>query len=132
MIGPTLAETLGPTMGWGTLFEWAWLMLQWALVFALVATGIGLIYFFGPDADQDWVWITPGAAAATTLWLVTSGDTRTWRSKWRAGAPKRKRFERRGAPVGRSGQNLCRFSSVNSSPSSCVSVATSLRGRRGR
>jgi membrane protein len=34
--------------------------------------GIGLIYYFGPDADQDWAWITPGAVAATVLWLVVS------------------------------------------------------------
>ena len=72
LVGPTLAETLGRTTGWGAPFEWAWLVLQWPLVFALVATGIGLIYYFGPDADQDWVWITPGAVAATILWLVTS------------------------------------------------------------
>ena len=38
----------------------------------LVATGIGLIYYFGPDADQDWAWITPGAVAATVLWLLVS------------------------------------------------------------
>jgi membrane protein len=31
-----------------------------------------LIYYFGPDADQDWVWITPGAVAATILWLFVS------------------------------------------------------------
>jgi membrane protein len=42
------------------------------LVFALIAFGIGLIYYFGPDADQDWVWITPGAVAGTVLWLVSS------------------------------------------------------------
>ena len=47
-------------------------MLQWPLVFLLVTTGIGLIYYFGPDADQDWAWITPGAVTATTLWLVAS------------------------------------------------------------
>ena len=41
-------------------------------MFALVATGIGFIYYFGPDADQDWAWITPGAIAATILWLVIS------------------------------------------------------------
>lgn len=70
--GPTLAEKLGQTTGWGAPFEWTWLVLQWPLVFVLVATGIGLIYNFGPDADQDWVWITPGAVAATILWLVVS------------------------------------------------------------
>src|SRR4029079_3316048 len=49
-----------------------WLVLQWPLVFVLVTTGIGLLYYFGPDADQDWVWITPGAVAATILWLLIS------------------------------------------------------------
>jgi membrane protein len=72
LIGPTLAETLGRSTGWGAPFEWAWLVLQWPLVFALVTTSIGLIYYFGPDADQDWAWITPGAVAATILWLVIS------------------------------------------------------------
>ena len=72
LVGPTVAEKLGTTTGWGAPFEWAWLVLQWPLVFALVATGIGLIYYFGPDADQDWVWITPGAVTATILWLVIS------------------------------------------------------------
>ena len=72
LVGPTVAERLGSTTGWGAPFEWAWLVLQWPLVFALVATGIGLIYYFGPDADQDWAWITPGAIVATILWLVIS------------------------------------------------------------
>jgi membrane protein len=70
--GPALAEKLGETTGWGAPFEWTWLVLQWPLVFALVTTGIGLIYYFGPDAEQDWAWITPGAVAATILWLLVS------------------------------------------------------------
>ena len=72
LAGPMLAEKLGQTTGWGAAFEWTWLILQWPLVFVLVATGIGLSYYFAPDADQDWVWITPGAVAATVLWLVVS------------------------------------------------------------
>lgn len=72
LAGPAVAETLGRTTGLGAPFQWTWLVLQWPLVFFLVATGIGLIYYFGPDADQDWVWITPGAIAATVLWLIVS------------------------------------------------------------
>jgi membrane protein len=72
LLGPTLAESLGRITALGAIFEWAWLILQWPLVFALVATAIGLLYYFGPDADQDWVWITPGAVAATLLWLIAS------------------------------------------------------------
>ena len=70
--GPTVATYLGDTLGWGTGFKWAWLILQWPLVFGLIATALGLVYYFGPDADQDWVWVTPGALVGTTLWLVAS------------------------------------------------------------
>ena len=97
LVGPTLAEKLGQTTGWGAPFEWTWLVLQWPLVFALVATGIGLVYYFGPDADQDWAWITPGAIAATILWLVISllfkfyvanfTDTKVVRHGWRRHRP---------------------------------------------
>jgi len=72
LIGPMLAAWLGDTTGWGRTFEWTWLVLQWPLVFVMGSTGIGLMYYFGPDAEQDWVWITPGAVAATTLWLLIS------------------------------------------------------------
>ena len=72
LAGPTLAEFLGNSTGLGTPFKWAWLILQWPIVFALVSTAIGLVYYFGPDADQDWSWITPGAVAATVLWFVVS------------------------------------------------------------
>ncbi len=34
LVGPTLAEKLGQTTGWGAPFEWTWLVLQWPLVFA--------------------------------------------------------------------------------------------------
>ena len=34
--------------------------------------GLGLIYYVAPDVKQQWVWITPGAVLATTVWLVTS------------------------------------------------------------
>jgi len=70
--GPALAEKLGESTGWGAPFEWTWLIVQWPVVFALIAVAIGLLYYFGPDADQDWAWITPGAVAATILWLLIS------------------------------------------------------------
>lgn len=72
LLGPTWADALGRATGWGAPFTAIWLVLQWPMVFLLVSTSIGLLYYFGPDADQDWVWITPGAVAATVLWLVVS------------------------------------------------------------
>jgi membrane protein len=72
LAGPAAAAKLGEITGLGAPFEWAWLILQWPLIFLLMTTGIGLIYYFGPDAEQEWVWITPGAVVATILWLVIS------------------------------------------------------------
>ena len=43
-----------------------------AVIFVLVATAIGLVYYFAPDAEQEWVWLTPGSIFATLLWLVFS------------------------------------------------------------
>jgi hypothetical protein len=37
--------------------------LQWPVVFLMVATAVALVYYFAPDAEQDWVWITPGSGA---------------------------------------------------------------------
>jgi membrane protein len=70
--GPTLAENIAARMHLGPVFKWTWMILQWPVVFGLVATAIGLVYYFAPDVEQDWVWITPGSVLATLLWLVAS------------------------------------------------------------
>jgi membrane protein len=70
--GPSIAEWLADRTGLGSVFTWTWKILQWPLVFVLVSTGLGLINYFAPDADQDWVWISPGAVLGTALWLVAS------------------------------------------------------------
>jgi membrane protein len=72
LVGPTLAEHLADSLDLGAMFKWAWWVLQWPVVFGLVTTAIGLIYYFAPDAEQDWVWITPGSVIATLLWVAVS------------------------------------------------------------
>jgi membrane protein len=70
--GPTIARKVGEITGAGASLEQVWLVLQWPVAFGLVVVGIGLLYYFGPDADQDWAWITPGAVLATVLWITAS------------------------------------------------------------
>src|SRR5687767_14169600 len=70
--GPTVAERLATRMQLGEAFKWTWWILQWPVVLVLVATGIGIVYYFAPDAEQQWVWITPGSILATVAWLVVS------------------------------------------------------------
>ena len=70
--GPALAEWMAAHFGFGPVFEWTWKIVQWPLVLVLITAGVGLLNYFGPDAEQDWEWITPGALLATVLWLVAS------------------------------------------------------------
>jgi membrane protein len=70
--GPALAEKIAEMMRLGPVFTWSWKILQWPVVFVLVATAVALVYYFAPDAEQDWTWITPGSVVATLLWVVAS------------------------------------------------------------
>jgi membrane protein len=70
--GPELAERVAAWAGLGSVFEWAWKILQWPLVLALVITAMAMIYYFAPDAEQQFVLITPGAVLATLLWILAS------------------------------------------------------------
>src|SRR5512132_2619453 len=72
LVGPGAVEHFAGTIHLGTGVKWAWWVLRWPVAFGLVATGIGLVYYFAPDAEQEWVWITPGSIAATILWAVAS------------------------------------------------------------
>jgi len=72
ILSPILVEPMAGYFGLGETFRWTWALMQWPVVFLLVATGIGMIYYFGPDAEQRWEWLTPGSLTATVLWIVAS------------------------------------------------------------
>lgn len=78
LVGPALAERVAEQFNLGEAFKWGWWILQWPLVFMLVATGVGIVYYFAPDAEQEWVWLTPGSVLATVLWLLASLGFRTY------------------------------------------------------
>jgi len=72
MVGPTLGVKMADWFNLGPLFTAVWTMARWPVVFVLVTLGIALIYYYAPDAEQDWIWITPGSVLATLLWLIIS------------------------------------------------------------
>ena len=72
IVGPTLAEKVAEWFHLGPVFAWTWKIVQWPVVFALVATAMAVIYYYAPDAKQEWIWITPGSVLATILWVLTS------------------------------------------------------------
>src|SRR5690606_6660591 len=59
--GPELASWVASQVGLGAAFEWSWKILQWPVVFALIVTGFALVYYFAPNVEQDFIWLTPGS-----------------------------------------------------------------------
>lgn len=82
LVGPTLATELAARVNLGPAFEWTWKILQWPVLFALASFGIALIYYFAPDVEQEWIWLTPGSLFATTLWLAASLGFKFYVANW--------------------------------------------------
>jgi len=76
--GPGIARGIASQAGLGQAFVWTWNILQWPVVFLLVATAIAMVYYFAPDAEQEWAWITPGSVFAMALWVAISLGLKTY------------------------------------------------------
>ena len=61
-----------------TPLTWGWEMVsrlaRWTVAFLTTVLVTTLLYYFGPNRQQRWAMVWPGAALATVLWmLATSG-----------------------------------------------------------
>ncbi len=72
IFGPQIGGWVADLFGFGGAFELAWNILRWPVILFLVITAIAAIYYFTPDVDQSWKWITPGSVFAVLLWLIAS------------------------------------------------------------
>jgi membrane protein len=72
MAGPALGEAVERSLDLSWRFAWVWSVIEWPIVFGLVVTALGWVYAFAPDVRRRWKWFTPGAVAATLLWIAAS------------------------------------------------------------
>jgi membrane protein len=70
--GPNAGHWMAEWFGLGAAFDIAWVYLRWPLIFLLATTGVAMVFYYAPDAEQDWVWITPGSIVTTVLWVLFS------------------------------------------------------------
>jgi membrane protein len=72
MFGPQIGGWLADFVGLGRAFQIAWNILRWPVILFLVITAVAAIYYFAPDVDQRWKWITPGSVFAVIMWMFVS------------------------------------------------------------
>jgi len=74
MIGAVVAVPLAlQRLGLGERGEWIVSLGRWPALFLFLLTALAVLYRFGPSrTNPRWQWISPGAVAATLLWLAGS------------------------------------------------------------
>jgi len=70
--GPSIGRTIAEIFTLGDEFMIAWNIIRWpaALLFMLVT--VALLFYFAPDANQPFRWITPGGFVGILLWVLAS------------------------------------------------------------
>ncbi len=60
-------------LGLSGVVKWVFLLLEWPLLVLFVMVGLAVLYRYAPDRDEpQWRWVSPGAFAATVLWVCGS------------------------------------------------------------
>jgi membrane protein len=72
MFGDRLAEWVSGLVGVGGGFMTVWHIVDYALGLGLLFLGLQLIYYFGPNTEQDWKWVTPGSVFAVVALIIGS------------------------------------------------------------
>jgi membrane protein len=68
--GPAISNYIAELTGSGRLFVLLWEILQWPLLIVLVLIAFALMYYFAPNVNQKFQWVTPGASVALLFWLL--------------------------------------------------------------
>ena len=72
LYGGTIAEFVGAHTGLSTVTVMTWKVVQWPVALFFVVLSFALMYFYGPDAKQEWQWITPGSLVGVVVWIGAS------------------------------------------------------------
>jgi len=72
LYGGDIAKFVGAHTGLSTPLVMIWRIVQWPVALAFVVIAFALLYYWGPDAEQQWQWITPGSLVGVLLWIGAS------------------------------------------------------------
>jgi membrane protein len=72
ILGPNIGSVIADFFGLGWVFEFVWNIARWPVALFFMVFTVALLYYFGPDANQPFRWITPGGFIAILLWVLAS------------------------------------------------------------
>lgn len=72
MFGTKIGNYIADLIHFGPLFLVAWHLVLIPVILFLLVLAIALVYYYTPDVEHTWVWISPGAVVAIPLWIIMS------------------------------------------------------------
>src|SRR3712207_2027341 len=72
VFGPEIGGAVADVVGLGSVFQIVWNIVQWPVLLFLVVFAFALVYYYAPDVEQRFRWISPGSVVAVVMWLVFS------------------------------------------------------------
>lgn len=72
LYGGDIANFVGRHVGLSNVTVIVWRVVQWPIALLFVVVSFALLYFWGPDAKQQWQWITPGSLVGVLTWIGAS------------------------------------------------------------
>jgi membrane protein len=70
--GDQLITAVGSFLGFAGSVELLWRVFHYLIGLLMLMAGTGLIYYFGPNAKQDWQSILPGTLFSVTAFIIAS------------------------------------------------------------
>ena len=70
--GPSIGRTIAEVFTLGDEFMVAWNIARWPAALLFMDVTVALLFYFAPDVNQPFRWITPGGFVSILLWVLAS------------------------------------------------------------
>ena len=72
MFGSKIGYLIAARVDFGIFFRVVWNLMLIPVILFLLSLAVATIYFFTPDVEQKWKWISPGSVVAIPSWILVS------------------------------------------------------------
>jgi membrane protein len=72
VLGPQIGTAIANVFGLESTFLVVWDTVRWPVALFFMVFTVALLYYFAPDVDQPFRWITPGGLIGVLLWVLAS------------------------------------------------------------
>ncbi len=72
VFGYQIGGAIANAAGLGGVFQTVWNIAKWPVLLCVVLLAFALVYYFAPNVEQRFKWVSPGSILAMVLWLLFS------------------------------------------------------------